>query len=136
MFFAMVVAATLSQAAAQETKVIHTRRAAKTMAARTQAELDAEARAEDVKRRCGDASAGGKGTPHAKALNTKEEALRLKEAELAAREEAIRKKQDEGKEVNEKTEKERAEAKKLVEKQAKQLQQTMQGLNGALAGEE
>jgi hypothetical protein len=139
MIFALALAATLSQAPAKEVKVIKSNRAARTVAAKTQAELNAEARAEDLKLRCAEDPAACNGaSPDAKSkeLTAKEEALRRKEAELAEREEAMRKKQEEEKEEKEKTEKQRAEAKKHVEKQAKQLEQTMQGLGGALAGEE
>lgn len=128
----------LAQAPAKEVKVLKSNRAAKAVAAKTQAELDAEARAEDLKLRCEEdpaACSGASGEAKSKALTEKEEALRRKEAELAEREEALRKKQEEEKEEKEKTEARRAEQRKAVEKQSKQVQQMMEGLGGALAGE-
>lgn len=143
MLLSFALAAVLTQApqkpAAKDVKVIKSNRATKSVAAKTQAELDAEARAEDLKLRCADDPAACDGaSPDAKSkdLSAKEEALRRKEAELAEREEALRKKQEDEKDENEKTEKQRAEQKKQVEKQAKQLENVMQGLGGALAGEE
>lgn len=130
----------LAQAPAKkDVQVIKSNRAAKAVAAKTQAELDAEARAEDLKLRCAEDPAACSGAaPDAKAkeLTAKEEALRRKEAELAEREEAMRKKQEEEKEEKEKLDKQRAEQKKHVEKQAKQVEQLMQGMGGALAGED
>jgi Skp family chaperone for outer membrane proteins len=105
----------------------------KVIAAKTQAQLDAEARAEDQRLRCAeDPSACGTTKPESKELSAKEDALRRKEAELAAREEAVKKKEEEEKEQKEK----QAQQRKQVEKQVRQLEQNMQGLNGALAGEE
>lgn len=113
-------------------KVIKSDRS-KVIAAKSQAQLDAEARAEDQRLRCAeDPSACGATTPEAKELSAKEDALRRKEAELAAREEALKKKEEEEKEQKEK----QAQQRKQVEKQVRQLEQNMQGLNGALAGEE
>lgn len=110
---------------------------AKALAQKTQAELDAEARREDERLRCADdpSACGQTGDGRAKELTAKEQALKAKEAELAAREEALRKKQDEEKESKEQDEKKRAEQKKQTEQQGRQIQQLMQGLNGALDGE-
>lgn len=139
MILALAITAALSQAPAKkDVQVIKSNRAAKAVAAKTQAELDAEARAEDLKLRCAEdptACSGASPDAKSKELTAKEEALRRREAELAEREEALRKKQDEEKEEKEKLEKQRAEQKKHVEKQGKQLEQMMQGLGGALAGE-
>lgn len=143
MLLPLALAFVLAQApqqkpATKDVKVIKSNRAVKSVAAKTQAELDAEARAEDLKLRCADDPAACDGASPAKSkdLSAKEEALRRKEAELAEREEALRKKQEEEKEEKDKVEKQRAEQKKQIEKQGKQLENVMQGLGGALAGEE
>lgn len=132
----VLVSALLTQApsapAKGGVKVIKSDRS-KVIAQKTQAELDAEARAEDQKLRCADdPSACGTAKADPKELTAKEDALKRKEAELAAREEALKKKEEEEKEQKEK----QAQQRKHVEKQVRQLEQSMQGLNGALAGEE
>ena len=146
MFFAFALSALVvaQPAGAQvgKVKVIKSTKAARPVDAKTQAELDAaEARAEDTKLRCAEDpdACSGKAT-EAKANDAankaREEALARKEAELAEREEALRKKQEEEKEEKEKVRRAQAEQKQQVEKQTKQVEQVMQGLTGAMSGEE
>lgn len=68
MILALAVTAALAQAPAKkDVQVIKSNRAAKTVAAKSQAELDAEARAEDLKLRCAEDPAACSGqSPEAK----------------------------------------------------------------------
>lgn len=139
---ALLVSVLLSQAKIAappkepQVKVIRSNKS-KVIAAKTQAELDAEARLEDQRLRCEeDPAACNAAKPDAKQLADREAALKKKEAELAEREEALKKKQEEEKDEKEKQAKAQAEQKKHLEGQSKQVQQLMQGLGGALAGEE
>lgn len=134
---ALLVSALLTQAKVAPTKpqvkVIRSS-PAKAVAAKTQAELDAEARLEDQRLRCEEDPSGCTAAkPDARQLAEKEAALKKKEAELAEREDALRKRQDDERDEKEK---QQAEQKKHLERQSKQVQQLMQGLGGALAGEE
>jgi hypothetical protein len=140
MVLSVVFTALLAQAAPTKTvKVIKSSGPAKARTQMSQAQLDAEARVEDQKLRCADdpaACAGASAPDKSKELSAKEDALRRKELELAEREEALRKKQEEDKDEKEKSEKARAEQKKHLEKQSKQLDSMMQGIGGALSGDE
>lgn len=126
----LLLVAILSQAPAKPTpKIVVIKGNSKRLTVKKPVEFESENRA-----RCDDACQAA-ADQRAKELAAKEDAVRRRERDVSEREADMKRREDEAREEQERQEQRRTEQKKSAERHGRQLEQMMQGIDSALAGE-